>query len=82
MHINQLELLVALFALKEFLKGRSQMNFQLKSNNISTVAYNNHIGGTRSQTLVRIAKELWLWCLQRGLTRIFSWRPDPVGGRG
>ena len=32
-----------------------------------TVAYINRLGGTRSQVLVNISKELWLWCLQRGI---------------
>ena len=39
----------------------------LKSDNVTTIAYINRLGGTRSQVLVNISKELWLWCLQRGI---------------
>ena len=43
MHINELELLAVLFALKVCLKERSQMKVLLKSDNISTVTYINHL---------------------------------------
>ena len=40
----------------------------LKSNNVTTVAYINHLGGTKSKILANISKNIWLWCLQRGIT--------------
>lgn len=65
LHINQLELLAALFALRAFLKHAREVSVLLKSHNVTTVVYINHLGGTKSQMLVNIAKELWRWCLQR-----------------
>ena len=67
LHINELELLAALFALRAFLKHVRDVSVLLKSDNVTTVAYINRLGGTRSGVLVHIAKELWLWCLQRGI---------------
>ena len=40
--------------MKAFLKGQSQMSSLLKGDNICTVGYMDHLGGTRSQTLMRI----------------------------
>ena len=67
LHINELKLLAAQFALRAFLKNVRDVSVLLKSDNVTTVAYINHLGGTRSGVLVNISKELWLWCLQRGI---------------
>ena len=68
LHINELELLAALFSLKAFLKHARDISVLLKSDNVTTVAYINHLGGTKSKILVNISKNIWLWCLQRGIT--------------
>ena len=34
---------------------------------MTTVAYIDRLGGTKSRTLVKISKELWAWCLKRGI---------------
>ena len=65
LHINELGLLAAFFTLKAFLKH--VRSIFLLSDNVTTVAYINHLGGTKSCTLVEIAKELWTWCFQRGI---------------
>lgn len=36
--------------------------------NTTAIAYLNHMGGTRSQSLPQYALQLWQWCLQRGIT--------------
>ena len=36
--------------------------------NTTAIAYLNHMGGTRSQSLAQCALQLWQWCLQRGIT--------------
>ena len=59
-------MLAALFALKAILKHVRDV--LLKSDNVTTVAYINRLGGTRSRVLANIAKELWLWCLQKRIT--------------
>ena len=35
--------------------------------NTSAVAYINYLGGTVSPDLVSLAKDLWMWCLERNI---------------
>ena len=39
----------------------------LRLDNTSAVAYINNRGGTVSQNLVILAKNLWMWCLERNI---------------
>jgi hypothetical protein len=66
-HINYKELMTVLFALKrpEAL-GRT---VNIISDNITTIAFINRFGGTRSPELMKLAKRIWEWCLKTG-TRI------------
>jgi hypothetical protein len=59
-HINLLELMGGAFAVRTFAK-------RLRMDNCTAVSYINHLGGTRSLTLTEHAKDLWTWCLQRGI---------------
>ena len=66
-HINYKELLTVMFALQRpEIKGRT---VNVISDNITTIAYINHFGGTRSPELMKLATKLWEWCLRTG-TRI------------
>jgi len=66
-HINYKELLTVFFALRRpEVKGRT---VNIISDNITTIAYINHFGGTRSPELMKLATSLWNWCLKTG-TRI------------
>lgn len=66
-HINYKELMTAFIALKRpEVKGRT---VNIISDNITTIAYINHFGGTRSPQLMELATSLWTWCLKTG-TRI------------
>ncbi len=64
-HINLLELLGGTFALKSLAHNVREAHIKLRMDNQSAVAYINHMGGTRSQTLSQFTKELWPW--QRSL---------------
>ena len=48
---------------------------RLKMDNTTAVDYLNHMGGTQSQTLAAYAKQLWLWCLNRGITLSAEYLP-------
>ncbi|KZS08843.1 Uncharacterized protein APZ42_027054 [Daphnia magna] len=61
-HINELELIGALFAIQAFVGHSSGIAVRLIFDNATAVAYINHGGGTRSLTLTAIAKELVAWC--------------------
>jgi hypothetical protein len=61
-HINELELLGAMFAVQAFVGHSCGISVRLILDNATAVAYINHGGGTRSQSLTSLAKELVNWC--------------------
>ena len=65
LHINVLEMLAGTFAIKTFAKDHSNIHIHLK---MYTVAYVNHMGETQSHKLSDAAKDLWTWCLDKGIT--------------
>ena len=66
-HINALEMLAVLYALKAFLKHHQNKTVLILSDNTSVVAHINKMGGTRSQDLIDLTKVIWSWCLTRDL---------------
>lgn len=68
MHINCLELLAASLAVKCFARGRENIAIHLKMDNTTALTYINKLGGTVSPELNHLAKQLWLWCLERNIT--------------
>ena len=79
-HINLLELTAGAFAVKTFTKGKPDpLQVRLRMDNTTAVAYLNHMGGTQSQTLAAYAKQLWLWCLNPGITLSAEYRGLQVG---
>ena len=67
MHINCLELLAAFLAVKCFAKDKTNLTIHLKMDSMSALTYINKLGGTISPQLNNLAKELWLWCMKRGI---------------
>ena len=67
LHINALELKAGIFAVKDFAKQKQNINVLLKMDNRSAVAYVNRMGGTRSEILTDLAKEMWEWALQQNI---------------
>ena len=67
LHINCLELLAATYAVQALAKDNQNLVIQLLVDNSTTVAYINHMGGTKSPQLCHLARTLWDWCLQRGI---------------
>ena len=72
MHLNCLELLAATLAVKTFLK---RMSVLLRLDIATAVAYINNLGGTVSKELVDMAKNLWMWCLERNIAIIAQHLP-------
>ena len=50
-----------------FAKTRSKITILLRIDNMSAVAYMNNKGGTVSQDLVNLTKDLCMWCLERNI---------------
>ena len=55
-----------MFILQALFQDVKEVSVLLKSDTVTTVAYSNHLGGTKSHTLVKTLKELWSWCLSKG----------------
>ena len=78
LHINVLEMLAGTFAIKTFAKDHSNIHIRLKMDNTSAVAYVNHMGGTQSHKLSDAAKDLWTWCLNKGMTVSAEYLPGEL----
>jgi len=67
-YINSLELLAATLAVKTYLKDASEISVFLQLDNATAVAYINNMGGTVLSQLTELAKDLWMWALDRDIT--------------
>ena len=67
MHINCLELLAAALAVKCFAKDKNIL-IHLRMDDTTALNYINKLGGTVSPDLNHLTKNLWTWCLERGIT--------------
>ena len=63
-HINYKELLAVLFAVKVFLKNKSNIHVRLFIDNTTAIAYVNNFGGNKPQMNL-LARRLWLWLLEK-----------------
>ena len=68
LHINALELKAVQFAVQSLIKEREKIHIHIKSDNTTTVAHLNSMGGTKSGLLVKITKEIWALCLSKKIT--------------
>ena len=75
MHINCLELLAAILAVKTFLKGQTGKSVLLQLDNQTAVAYINNMGGTVSPRLTDLAKALWMWALSNDIVLTTEYIP-------
>ncbi|MEL7302020.1 MAG: reverse transcriptase domain-containing protein [Pseudomonadota bacterium] len=64
-HINVLELLAVLLALKRFERSLVGRHVLVRTDNMTTMAYINRQGGLASPSLDALARELTLWCDSR-----------------
>ena len=58
-HINALEMMAVDIAVKSVTKDRHKIHVHVKTDNVTTVRYVNKMGGTKSQKLTHIAKQIW-----------------------
>ncbi|KAI2650483.1 ORF V: Enzymatic polyprotein [Labeo rohita] len=75
-HINCLELLAVLLALRRFLPMLRHKHVLVRTDNTATVAYINHQGGLRSRRMSQLARHLLLW----SQTRLKSLRAVHIPG--
>ena len=67
-HINYLKLLAAFLALKSFARQETSISILLRLDNVTAIAFLNRMGGTHSQSLSRLAVQIWDWCIERNIT--------------
>ena len=81
-HINYLELMASALAVRTFAKHKRNIHVRLRMDNKTAIFYVNHMEGTRAQSLVQPACQLWQWCLQRGITLSAEYLPGANNGIG
>ena len=69
-HINWLEMRAVQLGLQAFVSQIHDTSIRLEVDNVSTVAFLNRKGGTRSQRLCHLAQEIWEWALSRSLVLV------------
>ena len=79
-HINYLELMAGALAVRTFAKHKRNIHVRLRMDNQTAIFYVNRMGGTRAQSLVQPACQLWQWCLQRGITLSAEYLPGANNG--
>lgn len=67
-HINRLELLAVLLALRSFASVLQGHSVAIMSDNTMTICYISHQGGTVSCSFCKLALQLWDFCLENDTT--------------
>ena len=73
MDINMQELLAAELAILTFTKERKPRSIHLRIDNTTALSYLVKMGGTKCPDLSRIAKRIWAYLLQWGITLTAEW---------
>ena len=66
-HSNYLELMVSFFRLKAFCSNMKSIHIRIYSDNTTAVNYINSMGGTHSMECNSVAKDIWLFCIERNI---------------
>lgn len=67
LHINELELIAAFFALKVFTKDMVDREILLRIDNMTAIACINRMGSVQYSHLYQVTKDIWQWCEKRRL---------------
>ncbi|XP_060553869.1 uncharacterized protein LOC132714949 [Ruditapes philippinarum] len=73
--INYLELLAIFNAVRALYNEVRDTHIEIKSDNVSAIAYVNDLGGMTSLSMDLLAKDLWEWCLSRDIFLSASYIP-------
>lgn len=66
-HINYLELLAIFYTLQALFSDKRQKHIEVQSDSVSAVAYVNNFGGMQCLKMDKLAADIWLWCINRGI---------------
>ncbi len=67
LHINVLELNAVLLGLQSLCKEKKDCHIKILSDNTTAVSYLKKMGGTHSPQCNNIAREIWMWCISKGI---------------
>lgn len=74
-HINVLELKAVELGLKTFFNNKEAVEIKVISDNTTTVAYINHMGGTKSKECNAVAHDIWECCETREIWLVATHLP-------
>ena len=74
-HINYLEMKACYLALDALFNSERNTHIHMRSDNTTAVAYIQHFGGSQSPKLNSLAREIWLWCICRGIWLSIAYLP-------
>ena len=77
-HINCLELWAAMLAIQCYARDKKSITILLLMDNTTAVSYVNNMGGTISEQLAQLARDLWMWCLQRDIHLVAQHLPGKL----
>ena len=63
--IQFLELLAVFYALQSLYSQRKDVHIEIQTDNVIGLTYLNDMGGIASESMDRLAKQIWAWCLER-----------------
>ena len=66
-NINYLELLAAFMGLRAYCSNKRDIHVKLNIDNTTAIAYINQMGGMKSLGCNELAKDMWKWCIERGI---------------
>ena len=67
LHINALEMMAILYALKSFKGIIRGKHVQVLTDNTCAVSYTSSMGGSRSPDCNDITKQIWMWCKENAV---------------
>ena len=65
-HINILETKAVILAFRSLFRNISNVSILIRSDNTTTVAYINNMGGVKSQKVTKLIIELYEFCIEKG----------------
>lgn len=66
-HINTLELMAVQKGLTWFFRDHKDVQIKVSIDNTTAISYIKHMGGTKSESCLKISKQIWSWCEQRNI---------------
>ena len=66
-YINYLELKAILLGLQSLCSASTECHIKVLTDNTTAVAYIHNMGGSHSIACNDMAREIWLWCKEKGI---------------